>query len=135
MRGSTFPLVMIATLILGAVAPRPVVAGHPEAGEPNGVLTLREATALALARNPELGVFPDDLRAADALVLQAGLWPNPQLAIEVEDVGGRRERSGFEAAQTTVQIGQPIECGASGRAGVRDDTGGSGTSGPDRPAA
>jgi cobalt-zinc-cadmium efflux system outer membrane protein len=111
MRGSTFPLVMIATLILGAVAPRPVVAGHPEAGEPNGVLTLREATALALARNPELGVFPDDLRAADALVLQAGLWPNPQLAIEVEDVGGRRERSGFEAAQTTVQIGQPIELG------------------------
>jgi cobalt-zinc-cadmium efflux system outer membrane protein len=79
--------------------------------EPNGVVTLPQALALALARNPELGVFPYDLRAADARVLQAGLRPNPQLEIEVEDVGGRRERRGFDAAQTTVAIGQPIELG------------------------
>ena len=53
-------------------------------GEPNGVVTLRDAMAIALARNPELGVFPYELRAADARVLQAGLRPNPQLDIEVE---------------------------------------------------
>ena len=80
-------------------------------GEPNGVVTLRDAMAIALARNPELGVFPYELRAADARVLQAGLRPNPQLDIEVEEFGGRRERDGFDAAETTVQIGQPIELG------------------------
>jgi cobalt-zinc-cadmium efflux system outer membrane protein len=81
------------------------------AGEPNGVVTLHDAMALALARNPELGVFPYELRAADARVLQAGLRPNPQLQIEVEDVGGRGERNRFDAAQTTVGIGQPLELG------------------------
>jgi cobalt-zinc-cadmium efflux system outer membrane protein len=88
-----------------------VVATQQTAVEPNGVVTLRDALAIALARNPELGIFPYDLRAADARLLQAGLRPNPQLAIEVEDVGGRGERSGFDAAQTTVGIDQPVELG------------------------
>ncbi len=79
--------------------------------EPTGVIALREATALALARSPELGVFPYELREADARILQAGLRPNPQLQVEVEEFGGRRERSGFDAAETTVQVGQPIELG------------------------
>jgi len=78
---------------------------------PTGVIALREATALALARSPELGVFPYELREADARILQAGLRPNPQLQVEVEEFGGRRERSGFDAAETTVQVGQPIELG------------------------
>jgi len=43
------------------------------AREPNVVLTLGDATALALARSPELGVFPHELREADARLLQAGL--------------------------------------------------------------
>ncbi|RPJ59935.1 MAG: TolC family protein, partial [Acidobacteria bacterium] len=80
-------------------------------GEPNGVLTLRDALALALLRNPDLGVFPYTLREADARLLQAGLRPNPQLEFEVEDVGGRRERGGFEMAQTTVSVGQSLELG------------------------
>ncbi len=79
--------------------------------EPNGVLTLRDALAFALAHNPQLGVFPYDLRAADGHVLQARLGPNPELDIAVEEFGGRRERSGFDAAETTVQIDQPIELG------------------------
>lgn len=68
-------------------------------------------TALALARSPELGVFPYELREADARILQAGLRPNPELQVEVEEFGGRGERSGFEAAETTVQVGQPLELG------------------------
>ena len=89
----------------------PVEENKATVGEPNGVVTLREALAVALARNPELGVFPYELHAADARVLQAGLRPNPQLEIEVEEFGGRRERSGFDAAETSVQVGQPIELG------------------------
>jgi cobalt-zinc-cadmium efflux system outer membrane protein len=72
---------------------------------------LQDALALALARHPQLGIYPYDLRAADALILQAGLRPNPELSVEIEDVGGRGERRGFDAAQTTIGISQPVELG------------------------
>ena len=56
--------------------------------EPTGTITLPDALALAIARNPELAVFPHELRAADARKLQAGLRPNPELGIEIEGFAG-----------------------------------------------
>ncbi|MEX2015708.1 MAG: TolC family protein [Candidatus Hydrogenedentales bacterium] len=50
------------------------------------VITLGQAAALALTHNPRLQVFPFDVRAAEARILQASLWPNPALVFEVEDV-------------------------------------------------
>ncbi len=79
--------------------------------EPNGPVTLRDALALAMLRSPDLRRYPYDLRAAEARVLQAGLWPNPELEIEVEEFAGSDERSSFDTAETTVQVGQPIELG------------------------
>jgi cobalt-zinc-cadmium efflux system outer membrane protein len=111
MQGNTFLIAAITVFLIGAAPPGPAGADEPTAAEPNGVITLEAAISLALARSPELGVFPYELRAAEARVLTAGLRPNPQLEIEIEDVGGRGERSGFDAAQTTVGIGQPIELG------------------------
>jgi cobalt-zinc-cadmium efflux system outer membrane protein len=111
MYGNTFLITVVAGVIAGMTSPRLLAANDATVGEPNGVLTLRDASALALARNPQLGIYPYDLRAADALILQAGLRPNPELSVEIEDVGGRGERRGFNAAQTTVGISQPIELG------------------------
>jgi len=93
------------------ISPRPTAENEANVAEPNGVVTLRDALALALARNPQLSVFPYDLRAADARVLQAGLRPNPELDVAVEEFGGRGERSGLRGAETTVQVGQPLELG------------------------
>lgn len=88
----------------------PAIPPHvPQAAPLSGPINLRDALALALARSPELGVFPYELRAAEARVLQAGLRPNPELQIGIEEFGGRGERRGFEAAETTVQVGLPIE--------------------------
>ncbi len=87
------------------------VVNPVNAVEPTDAVTLRDALAIALARNPQLSIYPYDLRAADALILQAGLRLNPQLDVEVEDVGGRGERRGFDAAQTTIGISQPVELG------------------------
>ncbi len=78
---------------------------------PTGVLTLQQALALALVHNPELKAFSWDVRISEAGRLQAGLWPNPELEIEVEEVGGPGERSGFDAAETTIQLSQLIELG------------------------
>jgi cobalt-zinc-cadmium efflux system outer membrane protein len=83
----------------------------PEIAEPTGVITLREALVLALMYNPELRAFSWDVRASEARQLQASLRPNPELAVQVEEVGGTGERSGFDAAETTIKLSQLIEMG------------------------
>ncbi len=83
----------------------------PGIAEPTGVITLRKALALALMHNPELKVFSLETRAAQARELQAGLWPNPEIEVEVENVGGTGELRGFDAAETTIQLSQLIELG------------------------
>ena len=49
--------------------------------EPTGHLTLREALVLALKANPELAAFSREIRAREAAVLQARLFPNPELSV------------------------------------------------------
>ncbi|HOV76846.1 MAG TPA: TolC family protein [Sedimentisphaerales bacterium] len=98
------------------VRPKPVdthniSTDHDVIVEPVGVVTLRDVLALALSRNPELGVYPYDLRAADARALQAGLRPNPELEVAIEEFAGGGDRSGFDGAETTVRIDQTIELG------------------------
>ena len=79
--------------------------------EPNDVLVLGQTLALTLMHNPELKVFSLETRAAQARRLQAGLWPNSEIDIEVENVGGTGELSGFDGAETTIQLSQLIELG------------------------
>ena len=75
----------------------------------NDGLTLDRALTLALLHNPELAAFSYEVRAAEARALQAGLRPNPELAVDIENVGGTNGLSGFDGAETTLQLGQLIE--------------------------
>ena len=83
----------------------------PEIAEPTGPITLRQALVLALMHNPELKAFSWDVRISEAKRLQAGLWPNPELEVEVEEAGGPGQRSDFDGAETTIQLSQLIELG------------------------
>ena len=89
------------------------------ATEPGAELTLRRALALTLTQNPELAAFSWDVRSADARVLQAGLWPNPELGTQAEDIGGTKESAGVKRSQTTLQLSQLIELGGKRGARVR----------------
>ena len=91
------PLVCSETIAAG-----PVVEGN---------LTQPRAIALALASNPELVISACELNAADGRVLQAGLLPNPELGIEVENFAGSGSRSSFDQAETTLQVSQLFELG------------------------
>ena len=82
-------------------------ASRPD--DPTGTITLRDAVALALVNNPKLKAFSLDIRAAEARKLQAGLLPNPEIEVEVEEFGGTGDRAGFDSSQTSIQIGQLIE--------------------------
>jgi len=72
---------------------------------------LNEAVARTLARNPELVAFGYQLQAQDARVLQAGLAPNPELSLTVENALGTGEFSGTDAAEATLSIAWILERG------------------------
>lgn len=85
------------------------VAPAAQPDELTGTITLRDAVAHALLNNPKLKAFSLEVRAAEARKLQAGLLPNPEIDLEVEEFGGTDERYGFDASETSIKIGQLIE--------------------------
>ena len=76
-----------------------------------GDLGIADAMALTLLHSPELAVFAWDIRAQEAALIQAALYPNPQLEVEIEDFGGSGVLSGFGASETTIALGQTILLG------------------------
>jgi cobalt-zinc-cadmium efflux system outer membrane protein len=74
-------------------------------------MTLPEALSLALMHNPELRAFSWEVRAAGARTLQVGLWPNPEIGINIENVAGTNGISGLDGRATTLQLGQLLELG------------------------
>lgn len=80
--------------------------------EPAAPLTLRAALALAAGANPELSAARHEVRAVEGALLQAGLSPNPSLAMERVDT--RRD-----TRETTLQLSQPLELGGKRAARVQ----------------
>ncbi len=89
----------------------PVSGPVAEFKEPPSSVTLRQALSFALLNNPELAAFSWEIRAREAQELQAGLRPNPEFGVEVENFGGSGSLSGFEGSETTIWLGQLIELG------------------------
>lgn len=87
---------------------------------PESKLTLRAALEAALLRNPALAAASWNRRIGEAQILQAGLLPNPELEIGVEDVAGTGGgNSGVEATETTIALGQLVELGGKRAARIR----------------
>jgi cobalt-zinc-cadmium efflux system outer membrane protein len=81
----------------------------PAIKAPAGVLRLPQAQALALMQNPDLAAFAWEVRAGEARTLQAGLPPNPEMGVEVENVAGSGDFQGVDGAEVTVGLSQVIE--------------------------
>ena len=133
-RSLTFLCVLLVFGFCGCAGPR-MDAGWPEPGplgkdfksyrpprnppdpastttrfeDPVGALTMRQALALALMNNPELAAFSWEVRAREAHTLQAGLLPNPELEVEVENFGGTGAYDDFDESEATVQLSQLVE--------------------------
>ena len=90
---------------------QPATYENSEFSEPTGPLTLRQALALVVLRSPELVTASYEVRAADARRLQAGLRPNPELEIGVNQFGGTGPYRGLNSAESTLRFGQLIELG------------------------
>ena len=72
-------------------------------------LSLAEALRRAETHNPSLLAHDYAGRAAEALIDQAGVRPNPMLGVELENFGGTRALRGADTLETTVQVSQAIE--------------------------
>ena len=89
-----------------AASPSPVPRSEPE-----GELTLPHALALAFQKNPGLKAALLEIGAAEARALQAGLPPNPQIAIELENLAGSGALSGFDGTESTIVLTQALLLG------------------------
>jgi cobalt-zinc-cadmium efflux system outer membrane protein len=69
-----------------------------------GALTLDAALAMAADRSPALSAARNELEAAEGGVTQAGVLPNPEVAVLLEDT--RRD-----SRATTAQLNVPLELG------------------------
>ncbi len=83
----------------------------PAPQNPTGPLRFEAALALALRQNPELRARAWKERAGAGSLLQAGLFPNPELELEAEEFAGTGELREFEAAELSIGLSQLIELG------------------------
>jgi cobalt-zinc-cadmium efflux system outer membrane protein len=60
-------------------------------------------------QNPDLAAFAWEVRVGEARTLQAGLLPNPEASIEVENFAGSGELRGMDGAEVTLSLSQVIE--------------------------
>jgi cobalt-zinc-cadmium efflux system outer membrane protein len=107
----TSAILQIAIFALCAPVASAQQTHSPASARTGGTLTLSQALSLALEKNPDLTVFAQEIRAADARLLQARALPNPEVSVEVENVAGSREFSGTRSADWTFQLSQLIELG------------------------
>lgn len=111
------PLGLCATLLLGFITPPHSFGADAAVAAPTYAcpaknalceqktdLTLASALRFALDNNAELAAAAKEIDALDASALQAGLFSNPVVGVEAEDIR-RPERS------TTIRISQLIELG------------------------
>ena len=96
-------LMIIPSLAFGAERIAPL--------QRTGALTLQEAVARTLLHNPELEAFSLEVRAREARALQAGLYKNPSIMIDTQDVFGSGGFKDIQQSQSTLTLSQVIELG------------------------
>jgi cobalt-zinc-cadmium efflux system outer membrane protein len=90
-----------------------------EAAAAGAGIGLQEALERALGHNKDLAAFEYRIAEQQGRLEQAGLRPNPQLDLTVEDAAGSGIYEGFDSAQTTLSLGWVLEGRArAGRVGA-----------------
>ncbi|WP_036303779.1 TolC family protein [Methylomicrobium agile] len=92
-------------------APLPIHRpGHQQPAVAGNRLTLQQALARTLTGNPDLAAFSEEVRAQEALALQAGLFPNPVFGASAANFANSAAK-GFDGDAVTLQLSQLIELG------------------------
>lgn len=82
------------------------------AGERGGhKVTLPEAIERALQSAPGIRAREESLTGAEAQIRQAGVLPNPEAELEIENFGGSGAFKGFDESEMTLSATQRLELG------------------------
>ena len=111
--------IMIAALLAAASCASMAQAQQQRiSADPSApILTLEEAIASAGGAAPSVEAADAGIQAAQANRTVAGLRPNPEAQVQVENVLGSGPYSALKSAETTMGIAVPIELG--GKRGAR----------------
>jgi len=99
-----------AALLVGAF----VASGTAARAEP---VSLSDALSQGTETSPRLAQAKALAEAAEARARQAGVSPNPEIGLEVENIAGTGAFSGLRSVETTLAVSQRIEMG--GKRGAR----------------
>lgn len=102
------PRLAVMLLAAGAAA---ALALSPIAASGQSAPSFSALLSQAQAISPRIAEAQANLRQAEGLAVQAGLRPNPQAALAVENVLGGAPYSGFDEAEITLQVEQTLERG------------------------
>lgn len=83
----------------------------PREGPAPAGLTLDQALTEAEERSPAIAAARATVEAARGRLRQAGVRPNPELSVEVENFAGSGPYSGTNGTETTVAINQRLDLG------------------------
>ena len=78
---------------------------------PTGQLSLADVLSLAELHSPRLAAHTTDIQIAQARSRQAKRLPNPELELEMENMGGSGRFSGIDSAETTLSLAQVVPLG------------------------
>lgn len=84
---------------------------NEEAAIDSSILKLNDAIIIGLRNNPSLKSRKLEISAFQATALQAGLYPNPVVGIELENFLGSDDVGGFNASENTFSITQDFVLG------------------------
>lgn len=93
-----------AVLLAGAM----VACGQAAQAEP---ITLGDALSQGIERSPRLAQAKSRADAAEARARQAGVSPNPELSLDVENFAGTGMFNGLRSTETTLALSQRLETG------------------------
>ncbi len=101
---------IVIALACGAILALATPSSRARA-EPTGAasIDLAEALERALAHNKDLAAFEFRIAEQQGHLEQAGLLPNPEFELVVEDAAGSGIYEGFKSAQTTLSLGWVLE--------------------------
>jgi len=105
-------------IVLAVLAAWPFVAPAAETKKPTPAaeasgraISLANALARTLRGSPELAAYNFEMRAAEARILQAGVRPNPELTLDIENPAGSGQFRNGDQSQNTLTFSQLIELG------------------------
>ena len=103
-----FVLILFGLLVL---ASQSYAGSTIEGNHKPDILTLTDAISTALEKSPQLQAQRASRSELEADSLQAGLMPNPEIALEAAQIAGQGSYQGTKRAEFSAAISQQIEIG------------------------